>query len=134
MVNRKKETKKEIARQLKVMQNRPYTICVDLDGVLAECQREWKGNMNIGKPIENNIYILALRHVLNPDMRILIHTARVTSFDEKKILPESVENIEEWLDSHGVPFTEVWIGPGKPSAQEYWDDRAVKFVPVFEKE
>ena len=57
---------------------------------------------------------------------------RYRDWDGKAILIDSLNNIYDWLIDNGVPFDEIWHGPGKPFANEYWDDRAVCFEPTYE--
>ena len=40
----------------------------------------------------------------------------------------------EWLEKHGFPYTDVYIGQGKPRAAAFIDDRAVHCNPQKDKD
>jgi hypothetical protein len=100
----------------------PRTIAVDLDGTLAGFDT-WRGFSHIGDPIAS--VVEAIRKEKAAGSRIILHTCRVTTLDNK-IHIESVDVIRTWLKKHDVPVDEIWMSVGKPAASEYWDDRAVK--------
>lgn len=95
---------------------------MDLDKTLAEQDDGWKGFSHIGEPI------MAIVHEIRAEKasgsRIVIHTCRVTSLDNK-VLPESLDAIRSWLTRHDVPYDEIWMGTGKPWGDWYVDDKAV---------
>ena len=107
----------------KAMKGHPYTIAVDLDGTIASQEEGWRGFGHIGAPIMS--VIKELRRRKRTGARIVLHTCRVTTLDNK-VNPDSLETIKSWLKTNNVPVDEIWMGTGKPYANEYWDDKAVK--------
>ena len=106
----------------KAMAEAPRTICVDLDGTLASEKEGWKGFKFIGKPIARTIR--ALRREKKAGAKIILHTCRITSLDNK-VSELSLATIRAWVKKHDVPIDEIWMSTGKPWANEYWDDKAV---------
>lgn len=129
------ESKNDIKKQNSIISSRPYTICVDLDGVLAALPRPWRGCEYIGSPVKKNIKRINNEYIKRGigKTRIIIHTARITSWDETKILTDIYGVVYSWLRKNKVTFDTIWTGPGKPFADEYWDDRAVKIKPTYER-
>lgn len=97
-------------------------IAVDVDGTLAAYQG-WKGYTHVGLPIAKVVQEVRDEHASGS--YILIHTARITSMDGR-IMPEALEALRSWLHLHQIPYHEIWTGVGKPYANEYWDDKAVR--------
>jgi capsule biosynthesis phosphatase len=107
----------------KAMARAPRTIAVDLDGTLASQDGGWRGFQYIGPPIMS--VVRELRKEKKAGARIVLHTCRVTTLDNK-VNPESLDTIRDWLKKHRVPVDEIWMGTGKPWADAYWDDKAVR--------
>jgi hypothetical protein len=103
------------------------TIAVDLDGTLAEYSG-WKSVSDIGKPIESTVKKLEAEK--KKGTRIIIHTARLSDPNNtqhgSKMWGMTLDYIRKWLFKNNIPYNSVWEGEGKPRADEYWDDRAVK--------
>ena len=99
------------------------TIAVDLDGTLASEAGGWRGFGYIGKPIMS--VVRDLRKEKRRGSRIILHTCRVTTLDNK-INSDSLDAIRAWLKKHKIPVDEIWMSLGKPGASEYWDNRAVR--------
>ncbi|UCH71958.1 MAG: hypothetical protein JSW62_06090 [Thermoplasmatales archaeon] len=98
------------------------TVCVDLDGVLAEYDG-WKDVTTfIGKPYPGALEFIK---TLSEKYRILIYTART----ETSI---GIEAVQEWLEkNHFTDFRVVlYLGTDKPKAIAYVDDRAVLCRPA----
>ena len=106
----------------KPLPSRPRTIAVDVDGCLSE-YTGWQGFFHLGPPIAPVVEAVCKEKANGT--RIVIHTCRVTTFDNK-VHFEAVKFLECWLRGNGIPYDEIWLGVGKPSAEEYWDDKAVK--------
>ena len=106
----------------KALKNNQFTIAVDLDGCLAE-MGEWRGYQYIGPPIMS--VVKDIRRAKRRGAKIILHTCRISTIDNK-IYPDSLDTIRKWLKDNDVPVDEIWMGTGKPAAQEYWDDKAVK--------
>lgn len=104
------------------------TVCLDLDGTLADYSKGWQGVDKIGDPIPGAVDFtkrLALH------AKIVIWTTRCKGkmFDrdeDPKVLRQIVKN---WLDKHGFAYDEIDIDQGKPIAVCYVDDRAVNCRP-----
>ena len=93
------------------------TICVDLDGMLAE--PTWP-SPKIGAPIQ--VAVDAAIAARNDGWEMVILTAR----------PESHKTeIKLWLLDHGLSDVFYDVICGKPRAAAYWDDRAVTFPEAF---
>lgn len=113
------------SKEKKAIESRPYTIAVDLDGTLAEYDY-WRGIYHIGKLIKSTNDKLKAKTKKHKDLKVIIHTARINSFEDDGIIPESIEIIQNWLDYNNIKYDSIWTGCGKPYADEYWDDKAVK--------
>lgn len=101
------------------------TVCVDLDGVLAQYDG-WKGVTNIGDPVPGAREFM---EGLKTFSKVVVHTTRTNS-DVNLELDQAglVATVEGWLDKHEIPFDAVAFG-GKPLAVAYVDDRAVLCRP-----
>lgn len=103
------------------------TVCVDLDGVLADYSQGWQGVDHIGEPIPGAREFL---QALSAMADVVIFTTRCNPEVNK---PESVNllkrRIEEWLHKHGMPYDDIYTGIGKPIAAAYVDDRAIECLP-----
>ena len=90
------------------------TVCVDLDGVLAQYDG-WKGHEHIGEPISGAV---RFTRALGDFCHVTIHTSR-----------SELHFVETWLKKHAFHFSSIWQAPGKPMAVAYVDDRAVLCRP-----
>lgn len=103
---------------------RAATIAIDLDGTLAQYDG-WRGPLVIGNPIPGATHFV--RALREQGWRIVIHSARFA------IGPEAAEAVENWLARWGFgPGIELHVGPGKPVAAAYVDDRALYLRPQRE--
>ena len=99
------------------------TVCVDLDGVLADYSMGWKGLDHIGDPIPGAV---ELTQELAKFADVLIFTTRCCEEMGRGLGKEMLRKIvKDWLDKHGFVYHEIWIGQGKPIASAYIDDRAI---------
>ena len=126
----KKRPATQKARKAAPSTGRPR-VCVDLDGVLAE-YNGWKGLGEIGAPLQGaREFVSSLAKIAD----VIIFTSRCSldpGNDAGKIIasPEELrENVVEWLREHDLPFTDVYIGQGKPKAAAFIDDRAIACRP-----
>lgn len=110
------------------MQNDRPTICVALDGVLA--QLDDRGVEHIGKPIPGAREFCAK---LLEYGWVVIYTTRTSTFanpppegsDYSK--PETwtdwgvslITRVRTWLDQNGIPYSKIYVGDGKPKATAY---------------
>ncbi len=111
-------------------------VCVDLDGVLAKYDR-WRGAENIGAPVPG---ALEFAHELAKVADIIIFSSRCSEDrrrgdDGYSLSPAQMRiQIIDWLEKHKIPYTDVYIGQGKPRAAAFIDDRAVNCSPQKDKE
>ncbi|MFK7894022.1 MAG: hypothetical protein AB8B63_24620 [Granulosicoccus sp.] len=99
------------------------TVCVDLDGVLAQ---PISGKMTeIGPPVSG---ALEFMRALSKKADITILTSRLAT--SGKTLRERQAAIETWLEEHRFPYDHLHRGAGKPVAHAYVDDRAVPCRPM----
>lgn len=107
------------------------SVCVDLDGVLAQYDG-WKGIDHIGEP--NGGAREFLKELQKLGLRVVIHTTRLnTSVNEGYHETQLHSFVTSWLDTHRMPYDEVYVGQGKPIAVAYVDDRAVHVKPGLDK-
>lgn len=106
------------------------TICVDLDGVLAQYDG-WKGVDHIGDPLPGAVEFVKR---LSEHAEVVIHTTRCNAqvnqpdggyWSAEAWALKLGEKVQTWLLAHGFGFLEVYGGQGKPMASAYVDDRAV---------
>jgi len=102
------------------------TVCVDLDGVLAQYDG-WKGVEYIGEPIQGAVEFI--KDLVGTGCQVLIHTTRCTA----KVNPYPRSFLEgmvrSWMRKHHFPRCDIYTGQGKPLAAAYVDDRAVVCKP-----
>lgn len=105
------------------------SVCVDLDGLLADYSRGWRGLDEIGEPLPGAV---EFTHHLRTFARVVIYTTRCNA-DFKRPAGETVETlcgrVTDWLDRHGFAWDEVYTGQGKPMSAAIVDDRAVQCRP-----
>lgn len=98
------------------------TICVDFDGVIADYSNGYQGADVFGDPLPGAADSLeALRAA---GWKVIIHTTR-----------KETHGLRSYLQRHGIPYDEInqnsdqppGSNPGKPIADIYLDDRAVRF-------
>jgi hypothetical protein len=104
------------------------TVCVDLDGVLADYSKGWQGVDTIGDPVPGAVQFTK---DLQAFARVVIYTTRCKGkmFDRDEPPLKLVEIVKAWLDKHGFAYDEIDAEQGKPIAAAYVDDRAVVCQP-----
>jgi hypothetical protein len=106
------------------------TVCVDLDGVLADYSEGWQGTDHIGDPIPGAV---EFTRKLAATCKIVVFTTRCKADLFGRDASETVEaltsKVKAWLDRHGFAYDEIYAGQGKPIAVAYVDDRAVVCRP-----
>lgn len=102
------------------------TICVDLDGVLAQYDG-WKGVDHIGDPIPGAVDFTKELSQLGD---VVIFTTRCNpEVNKPSAVHLLVNRVREWLDRHGFEYADIYAGTGKPIASAYIDDRAIRCRP-----
>lgn len=103
------------------------TVCIDLDGVLADYSEGWKGVDHIGEPIPGaQEFVKRVREIAE----VVIYTTRCNEEVNKPEKAHLLRNrVAAWLDKHGFEYDHVYAEQGKPIAVAYIDDRAVPCAP-----
>ena len=106
-------------------------VCLDLDGVLARYDR-YRGPDHIGPPIEGAAEFAAS---IAKFADVIIFTSRCSADGGSVVSSGQMKvRIIDWLEKHSIPFTDVYIGQGKPHASAFIDDRAVHCSPQSDKQ
>jgi hypothetical protein len=120
----------------KTAKKRPKTkrklrVCVDLDGVLASYDG-WHGHDQIGPPIDG---AREFAESIEQFAEIIIFTSRCSTDASDRdavgrLSPgQSRIHVIDWLERNKIPFSDVYIGQGKPMADAFVDDRGVSCRP-----
>jgi len=108
-------------------------VCLDLDGVLAQYEK-WRGIEHIGDPIPG---ALEFTKKLSKFAEIVIFSSRCAQdvAEGSRITPGQLRiHVIQWLERHKFPYTDVYIGQGKPRSAAFIDDRAVACSPQNDKD
>ena len=110
-------------------------VCLDLDGVLAKYEG-WRGVDHIGPPLPG---ALEFAWSLAQFADIIIFTSRCSQDgggeERSTISPGQMKiRIIDWLEKYKFPYTDVYVGQGKPRAAAFIDDRAVRCSPQTDKD
>lgn len=122
------KNKKASARKSRFKSTGKATICVDLDGVLAD-RTYTKGKNKIGEPIDGAV---DFTHELAEFAEILILTSRFSELKTTQDIEKMEKAIREWLDKHKFSYNKIWTKSAKPPAQAYIDDHGVYCCPAKE--
>ena len=102
------------------------TICIDVDGVIADYSKGFKGPKVIGDPLPGAKEFLEKLRAAG--WKIIIHTTRATDV------------MQEYMARNGLYYDEIndnsslrGENPGKPIAAVYLDDRGICFKGDFDK-
>lgn len=63
----------------------------------------------------------ALTELMNQGHQIIVHSALANNKPGR-------EAVAKWLAYYEIPYTDIWIGPGKPVAGLYVDDKGYQFT------
>lgn len=97
------------------------TVAIDLDGTLAH-DDGWRGIEHIGEPLDGAIELV---NALARENRVIIYTTRTNPEVNRGTESGLVKWVAAWLARWGVnPVVGIYVGPGKPLADLYIDDRA----------
>lgn len=134
---RKRPTKmREVAPKpvKKIPKTKKLRVCLDLDGVLAE-YHGWEGPDHIGPPLPG---ALKFAKTVAKLADIVIFTGRCSEEPGDRDVVQSISpgqmriKVIDWLEKHGFPFVDVYIGQGKPRVHAFIDDRAVQCSPQLD--
>jgi hypothetical protein len=110
-------------------------VALDLDGVLAE-YHGWEGGDAIGPPLPG---ALEFAKKIAKLADIVIFTGRCSEepgadseFMQTLNAGQMRINVINWLEKHGFPFADVYVGQGKPRVNAFIDDRAVMCSPQYD--
>lgn len=87
------------------------TIAVDFDHVI--CSRKPEPGHKLGPPVEGAREALEL--LQRTGHKIIIHSCNRS------------EVIANWMAYFKIPYSTIWVAPGKPVADWYVDDKAIRF-------
>lgn len=100
-------------------------IVVDLDGVIAEIKRPTQSYAEL-EPVPGTAD--GLRRMRAAGHYVIIQTARNMATCESnlgKVMKNVGRITMDWLDRHQIEYDEIYFG--KPNAEVYIDDRAIRF-------
>ena len=97
-----------------------HVIAVDFDGTLAE-ERPYP---EMGPPCPGAREFM--QGLVDKGYTTIIYSCRTSAacHTEEEMVANKAE-FAEWFAKHNIPYHEIWVGPGKPKAKAYVDDRAV---------
>lgn len=100
-------------------------IVIDLDGTICPI-KEKDGSYKDLIPLEGAVE--RIKELKEAGYYIIISTARNMATQESN-LGKVIKNVGkvtlDWLDKYEIPYDEIYFG--KPNAQVYIDDRAIRF-------
>jgi hypothetical protein len=106
----------------------PYTVAIDLDGTILDWEKGEPYRLEKFGPLMRGARV-AMESMFNAGHRIIIHTCRVNpEVNDGVEIEMARDTIADALQKHMLPYHEIWIGAGKPVADLYIDDRAVRFT------
>ncbi len=100
-------------------------ICIDIDGTICELRREGQTYAEV-LPLPGAVE--KLKCLKQAGHYLILQTARHMATCQGNVglvLARQGRTLFEWLEWHGVPYDEIWFG--KPQADVYVDDNAVRF-------
>lgn len=101
-------------------------ICIDLDGVICELKKKGETYSDV---LPRPGAVDAVRKLKESGHVIVIYTARhmkTCGGDVGKVIARQGRVTLDWLAKHGIEYDEIHFG--KPWADVYIDDNAVRFV------
>jgi len=107
------------------------TIAVDLDGTLAAYDG-WRGLEHIGEPLPGAVK--AMWALYQAGCELVIYTCRCGNngrgeFAGGVSVQRWAEVVADWLLQHDFPPMHLHVDGGKPFADVYVDDRALRVAP-----
>jgi hypothetical protein len=103
------------------------TIAVDFDGVLHGYSKKWHEGTIYDEPVPGAA--AAMQALLDAGYEISVYSTRCHSRTVNgKYQPDQAREIEDYLRTRGIPFTNVHVGAGKPLCVLFIDDNAFRFT------
>lgn len=103
-------------------------IAVDLDGTIFDFDLEsWHeyGMAYFGEPKAD--VIQALKELRKLGYEIVIYSSRFTPSESSYAIVAAINFVSRALAKNGIPYDRLWVREGKPHADYYIDDKAMKF-------
>lgn len=100
-------------------------LCIDIDGTICEKRNNTSSYEGLS-PIEGAIQ--TLNSFRRQGHYIILYTARNMETHNSnlgKVIKSQGKILLDWLEENEVPYDEIYFG--KPSADVYIDDKAIKF-------
>ena len=106
----------------------PYTIAIDLDGTILDWDKGQPYHISRFGPLMPGAKRF-MEEVFSAGCRIIIHTCRTSPHINNDMDVKELESmVGSELQRLMLPYHEIWTGVGKPIADLYIDDRAVRFT------
>lgn len=100
-------------------------LVIDLDGTLTVGETSDYSSVKPNQPVVDR-----LRDYHKTGFEIVLHTARnmrTHNSNVGRIVANTVPTILNWLELHGIPYDEIWVGKPWCGRQGFYvDDRAVR--------
>jgi len=99
-------------------------IAVDFDGVIHGYSNGWQDGLPYDKPVEGAKE--SLFKLIEQGYHVMIYTTRC-NHDLLDTDRDRAQDVEDYLNRYGIPFSEIYTGNGKPKFMVTIDDRAISF-------
>ena len=104
------------------------TVAVDLDGTIIEFDWEtYQSIRDFGK-VDRDM-TKALKKARAQGWYVIIHSCRMTPMvyePDGLTAKTALIHLRCFLVDNDIPFDDIWVGPGKPVAKFYVDDRGLR--------
>jgi hypothetical protein len=109
-----------------------FWLAVDLDGTILEPPNDYEygGEHQFGTPLPGAKE--ALQEIIDGGAKVSIWTARQYFADTPEEEDRLVMAVEDVLNEHSIPFTDIYVGK-KPPAHHFIDDRNISFNGDWEQ-
>ena len=100
-------------------------VCIDIDGTLCEIRQAHQSYADV-QPLAGAVE--QLKAMRDAGYYIILATARHMKTCDSNVgmvIARQGKTLLQWLDEHQIEYDEIWFG--KPNADLYIDDRALRF-------
>lgn len=100
-------------------------VCIDIDGTICHTKKDDELYSDV-QPLPGAIE--SLIELKRTGAYIILYTARHMKTCESnvgRVVAKQGKTLFDWLEKNRLPYDEIWFG--KPIADVYIDDRALKF-------